>query len=396
MAIKHDWRRTFAVGLGLFTGVFCAWAYGHSLALAQTEHAAPGAGGFSDPFDTPSATQPAAPATSGSEPAAPLNTSPSAPLGQPPAPAPGFSTQTPAAPGGLPENPFGDAAPGPGNEGTAPQMPHDTMPAPSQDGTGPSAPPADFTAAQQEIKAGTDLIAEGKYEEAMQHFEEAARVDPHEAQAYFYQGVVDRMLNRYDDAIDAFTQSITLTNQENKLDPEAYLRRGVVWFYKGEYGIAYQDFDEAASILYDDPRPELWKGLSRAKQQNWLEAINSYAVALQHDDKFAPAWVNLGLGYLALNQPNKAVYCLDQAVRMEPQNAGSYFKRGIALSRMGKFREAADSYSQAIRLKPDYAEAYYNRSMVNRDLGNSQQAAKDHAEALKINPEIGKQLTSTG
>jgi tetratricopeptide (TPR) repeat protein len=81
---------------------------------------------------------------------------------------------------------------------------------------------------------------------------------------------------------------------------------------------------------------------------------------------------------------------------MEPQNAGSYFKRGIALSRMGKFREAADSYSQAIRLKPDYAEAYYNRSMVNRDLGNSQQAAKDHAEALKINPEIGKQLTSTG
>jgi tetratricopeptide (TPR) repeat protein len=247
-------------------------------------------------------------------------------------------------------------------------------------------PPADFTAAQQEIKAGTDLIAEGQYEEAMQHLEEAAKIDPREAQAYYWQGVSDRMLNRYDDAIDAFTKSITLTNQENKLDPEAYLRRGVVWFYKGEYGIAYQDFDEAASILYDDPRPELWKGLSRARQQNWLEAINSYAVALQHDDKFAPAWVNLGLGYLALNQPNKAVYCLDQAVRMEPQNAGSYFKRGIALSRMGKFREAADSYSQAIRLKPDYAEAHYALGTVLQQLGKLDDAIVAFREALKYAP----------
>ncbi len=277
-------------------------------------------------------------------------------------------------------------------------MPGPTQPGevPSDQTAVPSQQPAEYTPAQQEVKTASDLIAEGKYEEALQHLEEAAKLNPDEAATYFYQGVAYRMLNRFDDAIDAFTKAIQFANQNNTLDPEAYLRRGVVWFYKGEYGIAWQDFDEASAILYDDPRPELWKGLARAKQQRWLEAIDSYAVALQHDDKFAPAWVNLGLGYLALNQPDKAVYCLNQAVRMEPKNAASYFKRGVALSRLGKFHEAADSYSEAIRIKPDYAEAYYNRSLVNRDLSNTEQAEKDRAEALKLNPKIESQLKSTG
>ena len=119
------------------------------------------------------------------------------------------------------------------------------------------------------------------------------------AVAYFYLGVANRMLEHYDDAIDAFTTSLQL----NPDDPETYLRRGIVWFYKGEYSIAWNDFDESAAIIYDDPRPEFWKGLTLARQGKWLDAVNTYAVAIRIDPRYVPAYVNRGLAYLVINEP---------------------------------------------------------------------------------------------
>ncbi len=426
MAIKLFGRRTTTVRAPLAGVLVCSTFMGIALVVAAQDDrhdgAAPNAQAFdtvaqstdkatprssppSDPFDftPPSQSTPRTPSGNESTQTVPENTPPAVP---PPSTAPTTNGTTPAAPNSsLPDNPFGAAVPPPEENKTAPERPQETMPgpAPQVQLPGPQAQDAvptpeggDLSAAQQEVKTASDLINQGSYVDALRHLYEAAKAAPDESAVYFYQGVAYRMLNHYDDAIAAFSKAIQLANQAGQLDPEAYLRRGVVWFYKGDYGIAWLDFDEASAILYDDPRPELWKGLSLAKQQNWLDAINSFAVALQHDDKFAPAWVNLGLGYLALNQPPKAVYAFNQAVRLEPSNAASFYKRGIALARMGKFREAADSYSDAIRLKPDYAEAYYNRSLVDQDLGNSQQAAKDREAALKINPQVERQATNAG
>jgi tetratricopeptide (TPR) repeat protein len=254
-----------------------------------------------------------------------------------------------------------------------------------------------YTPAQQAVKAGIELIQKEKYEESLAHFDESLKIDPNEGAAYFYKGVAYRMLNRLDDAIDAFTKSIDLTTDDLDAQTENYLRRGIAWFYKGEYGIAWQDFDDATMFAKpEDPRPDFWKGLALARSGNFLGASNAYADAIQHDDHFGPAFVNLGLTLLALDEPKKAVYCFDQAIRFDSHNASNYFKRGVAQSRVDKTKEAIDSYTQAIKLKPDYAEAFLNRSLANRKLGNSEQADKDHADAVKINPDIEKQLTSTG
>ena len=303
-----------------------------------------------------------APSTTPAEPSAP-----SGPQGRMPGPNP-FATDSGSVPSGTPTQPSATEA------------------APDTSGGQES------SAAEEEMKAGVEFLNQGKFADALPHFQEAAKLAPKDTAPYLFLGVTNRFMNRYDDAIDAFTRQIELDN----FDAEGYLRRGIVWFYKGEYGIAWADFDEASILLFDDPQPELWKGLARARQGRWLDAVNSYAVALQHNDKFAPAWVNLGLAYLELNQPNKAVYCFDHAIRVEPRNAASYFKRGVALAQMGKMREAADSYSQAIRIQPNFAEAYFNRGLANREIGESQQAAKDRAEALRLNPNIDKQLTSAG
>jgi len=299
----------------------------------------------------------------------------------------------------MPINPFQTpgleqpANPIPEQPGEQPKLEQPTTPG----GAGGTTTPPSYTPLQEALKAGFEALGKNDPKGALVHFIDAMRIEPQEPMSYVGQGIVYRQLNQLDDAIRAFSTALSSPNFPDS-DPKAetYLRRGIVWYYKGEYGIAWEDFDEAAGLLPDDPVPQLWKGMARARQNRWLEAVNEYATALDFNPRFAAAYVNRGLAYMALNEPLKAIHDFNQAIRNDPLDPATYFKRGVAYGRAGKLRVAIDSYSEAIRLKPDYAEAYLNRSVANRRLGQAQAATKDRAEAVKLNPQVEKQLTSAG
>jgi Tfp pilus assembly protein PilF len=276
--------------------------------------------------------------------------------------------------------------------GEQPKSDQPTTPGGAESGT--TTPPSN-AALEEALKAGFEALGKNDAKGALVHFIDAMRIEPKEPMSYYGQGIVYRQLNQLDDAVRAFSTALN-SLPDGDLKADAYLRRGVVWFYKGEYGIAWEDFDEAAGLLPEQPIPVLWKGLARARQDRWLEAVNDYASAIDLNPRFAAPYINRGLAYMALNEPRKAIHDFNQAIRNDPLDAATYFKRGVAYGRYGKLRDAIDSYSEAIRLKPDYAEAYFNRSVAKGRLGETGQAAKDRAEALKLDPQIEKQLTSAG
>ena len=75
-----------------------------------------------------------------------------------------------------------------------------------------------------------------------------------------------------------------------------------------------------------------------------LEAINAYASAIRRDRTFMLAYLNRGLAYLVADQPGKAEFDFDQAIRHNPEDVRAWFNRGVALARQGKFRDAVHSY----------------------------------------------------
>jgi len=418
MSLNHDRPRRLIYCLAPLVGVLFTSSFLPSTATAQTSRPA-----TDDPFalppQTPAPSVPA-PTTPGAEQSGAKGNVPQPGTVPPPGgvpqpesrettpptaqPEPATAPTTPAAPSGqmpLP-NPFQTP---PQQPQPIPEQPRDNQPQgqqpqgqqPSPGGT--TTEPPSYTPLQEALKAGFDALGKNDPKGALVHFLDAMRIEPQEPTSYIGQGIAFRQLNQLDDAVRAFSTALNMpANIFPDSDPKAetYLRRGIVWFYKGEYGIAWEDFDEAAGLLPDDPVPLLWKGLARSRQNRLLEAVNEYASALDMNPRYAAAFVNRGLAYMALNEPLKAVHDFNQAVRNDPQDPATYFKRGVALSRAGKLREAVDSYSEAIRIKPDYAEAFFNRGVVNRRLGETQAAASDRAAAVKINPQIEKQLTSAG
>ncbi len=87
------------------------------------------------------------------------------------------------------------------------------------------------------LNQGAALRAEGKYEEALQAFDEAtAMKPPFDAHAWFDKGTVYWQLGNYTDASQSFDKSIEL-NPNNGL-PWYY--KGLIFSDQGKYGEALQ------------------------------------------------------------------------------------------------------------------------------------------------------------
>jgi tetratricopeptide (TPR) repeat protein len=244
----------------------------------------------------------------------------------------------------------------------------------------------------ERLKKIDALIAADKFTEAIPLLEGLVKERPDLYQAWNNLGTAYRRVGRYDDAIDVFGAMADAAGNAGlpKEQGEAHLMRGISWFYKGEPRIAIAEFEQAvsATIAFEDPRPEFWKGLAYARQGRYRDAITAYSNSLRFYNGYTVARNNRGLAYLAIGEVDLALADFDEVIRQTPRDATAYYKRAIALGRRGDVREAVASYDNAIRLNSDFAPSYYNRGLLHRRLGNAQQAEADLAKARKLNPQV--------
>ncbi len=91
-----------------------------------------------------------------------------------------------------------------------------------------------------------------------------------------------------------------------------------------------------------------------------------------------------------LNKPSicckGAVSDYTQSIKIEPNDADIYFKRGRMYLLLENIAEAVADYSQVIKLEPDCTEAYFIRGCLFSDLEDYQGAISDLTEVIKKIP----------
>ena len=117
---------------------------------------------------------------------------------------------------------------------------------------------------------------------------------PPEALRHFSEGVALLEKGKYQDALDAFEQAL-----EHKRDfVEAWRNRGAALMRVGRYDEALDAFKKAITLSGDAPDPRMWlaKGVVLASLERPEEALESYEKALGLSLDAPAAWAWLGKG----------------------------------------------------------------------------------------------------
>ena len=141
---------------------------------------------------------------------------------------------------------------------------------------------------------GLVLIAEGKTEEAIVHFNEAIRINPDYAYAYYCRGTIYHKLGQYQLAVEDLSKVIS-SYPDN---PLFYFSRGNSYINLGYYQLAIEDFNKAISLKPDYADAYNNRGFIHLKLGRHQQAFDDYSYVIQLQPIYANAWNNRAFVYL--------------------------------------------------------------------------------------------------
>jgi tetratricopeptide (TPR) repeat protein len=174
----------------------------------------------------------------------------------------------------------------------------------------------------------------------------------------------------YDAAIAAFNEAI-------RLDPNyapAFYDRGVAYGKKDDYDRAISDYNEAIRL---SPTAAAFnsRGFAYSKKGDNDRAVADYNEAIRLDPKNAQAFLNRGILHAKQGDNNRAIADYDEVIRLDPNNANAFNNRGNAYRRKDDLDRALADYNEAIRLGPTNALYLCNRGRaklrINDASGNA-------------------------
>jgi tetratricopeptide (TPR) repeat protein len=208
---------------------------------------------------------------------------------------------------------------------------------------------------------------------------------PESGLAYYRRGRAERMLERYSNAVDSFTLAIQVVpaNESASYMSDAYLYRGICWFYIGSLDLARLDFDRASGVGngFNDPRVYLWTGITYHKQGDFREAIDKYSEAIAKQPNFPLAYINRGRAYMDLKEFDKAIESFNAAIGVEPSVGEYYYNVGVAYNEMEDWQKAVDFLNLAVRKENPQPKMYRALATALRGLGRDELAEEYEQKA---------------
>jgi S1-C subfamily serine protease len=178
-----------------------------------------------------------------------------------------------------------------------------------------------------------------------------------EAKKWADKGFSAYLGDRYQEAIDCYTEAV-------RLDPEDHTS----WYRLGEAQQevkrdteAVKSFKQAVSLKNDDPLP--WEGLafSYLRMGKYQDAIDAGNEATAWDPHKLDAWGWLTAAYAAAGKYDDAIASAFMATLYAPDNASAWTMLAGAYYRAGKCTEALDAAQMILRFPADEkARTFYN------------------------------------
>jgi len=159
-------------------------------------------------------------------------------------------------------------------------------------------------------------------------------------------GIALSNLGRYDEAIEAYQQAISVDPKF----PISYYGLGNALSALGRYDEAIEAYQQAIGVDPKDAFPCNGLGNVLSDLSRYDEAIEAYQQAIKIDPSYADPCNGLGNALCALGRYGEAIEAYQQAIGVDPKDALPCNGLGNALSDLGRYGEAIVAYKTFIKL----------------------------------------------
>ncbi|MGB3208718.1 MAG: tetratricopeptide repeat protein [Crinalium sp.] len=190
-----------------------------------------------------------------------------------------------------------------------------------------------------------------RYPEATAAITEAIQISPR-AVFYYNRGIVYAYQKQWQQAINDYNQAI-------KIDPQlayAYNGRGTVYAYQKQWQQAINDYNQAIKI--DPQLAYVYKnrGVVYHAQENFSAALSDYNKALSIDENFIAAINPIGLIKYEMGETDTAIQQWQKSLKVDAQQAEIQLALAVAMYTKGESDKALQLATQALKLDKQFAE----------------------------------------
>jgi tetratricopeptide (TPR) repeat protein len=276
---------------------------------------------------------------------------------------------------------------------------------------------------------GYYLYDHGRWEEAIQNYHQALKVNPADPVAYDDLGFCLYNHSRVEEAITNYERALSIKPDDaNTLKnlgvalagrqqlagavqcfeaalraapdyPEAHKSLAAALDQMGRSGEAIQHYRLAIRFAPDDTEAYNNLGNLLLREGQAGEAIDQYRLALRIDPDRTELLNNLGWALAGHSRYGEAIACYNRALQLKPDDEMLHKNLGKILDRMGRNDEAIGQYTETLRLAPDDAEAHYCLGCVLARSGRRDEAVAHLTRALRLRPgyaEAKRELQALG
>ncbi len=232
------------------------------------------------------------------------------------------------------------------------------------------------------LEQGHEQLDRGKYQAALETFQQAAILEPQNPQVLYGLGLACYKLYEHHESVKYLDRALEI--QKDYIP--ALAQRGLAYKQLNQNENANADFERAIEIKPKDY--EDWQGrcIAFAELQQYEEALLSIDKAVKLNPDSHEAWIYHGITLANLGRHEEALVSEDKAVKLKPDSHEAWMYHGISLGSLGRHEEALVSEDKAVKLKPDSHKAwmYHGIALANLDRQGKEKAINSFDKAIEL------------
>jgi len=250
--------------------------------------------------------------------------------------------------------------------------------------------------AREKFRQMQELFPGDEYAELGQ-----ARVDLVEADHYLKLKPDEKgYAARIESANELYRRTLNRCDQIETANPalsDVWYIRGLIYQKSPEHkdpAKALAAYDRYLSSRRDSPSAFHNRGDAKKDLGDVDGAIADYTEALSINPEFIWSMRNRGyLLYREKNQPEKALFDINRAIELAPDNYWSYMDRGAVYGGMRQYRKAVEEYLHALKLSPDNPRILYRLGVEHMYLQDPQKAEDYFTQAIDNSADASNAIT---